>query len=157
MKIFPVDIYKFIMWWHFYSNMCAVDSSDYIRKTDLTENCAYSVGMFTCIVWEFDIPVWDADNSIRLGWHGSAQGRLAYVLRSNACRSSAHSSRQIALGNLKWLMSQLPSCASKSSLSLNTHSLRIAPFAKSSNITKAAIVFNSMHCTTLRMLLYQLV
>ena len=42
----------------------------------------------------------------------------------------------------KRLMSQLSSCASKFSLSLNTRSLPIAPFIMSSNTAKAAIVFN---------------
>ena len=44
------------------------------------------------------------------------------------------------------------SCASKSSLSLNTRPLPIALFAMSSNTAKAAIVFNGMHCTTLHQL-----
>lgn len=73
---------------------------------------------------------------------GTGSAWLLAVSRSKAGRSSAHSSRRIALGNLKRLMSQLSSCASKSSLSLNTRSLRIAPFTMSSNTAKAAIVVN---------------
>ena len=80
---------------------------------------------------------------LRVDWH--SPDWLASVLRSNVGRSSAHSSRRIAHGNLKPLMSQSPSCASKSSLSLNTRSLRIAPFAKSFITAKADIVFNGMH------------
>jgi len=57
----------------------------------------------------------------------------------------------------KRLMNQLSSCASKSSLSLNTRSLPVAPFAMSTNTAKAGIVFNGMHCNTLHMLLYPLV
>jgi len=92
---------------------------------------------------------------LRVDRHGP--NRLASALHSNDSRSSPHSSRRIALGNLKQLMSQPPSRASKSSLSLNTSSLRIAPFAKSSNAAKAASVVNGIHCTTLRMLLYPLI
>ena len=150
--------------------LCAVDSTD----------C-----MLACIVGIW-CTCWDADNSITLGWYGSAQGRLAQsqsvgqlplecpgclypsvhitcgtssawllaVLRCNAGRSS-----RTVPGGLpsKRLMSHLSSCASKPSLSLNTRSLPIAPFTMSSNTTKAAISFNGMHCTTLRMLLYPLV
>ena len=53
---------------------------------------------------------------LRVDWH--SPNWLASVLPSNASRSSAHSSRRISLRNLKWLMSQSPLCASKSSLSL---------------------------------------
>jgi len=137
MKMFPVDIYKFIMWWRFYSNVCAVDSSDYIRKTVSL--------MLACLtaLWEFNIPGWDADNSIPLGWHGTAQGRLAQSQSVGLCIALQHHPQLcaqfqgIALRNLKWLMSQSPSCESKSSLSLNTRSL-------SSNTAKAAVVFNGM-------------
>lgn len=82
-------------------------------------------------------PVWSAPMWAQAA-HGSA------VLHSKADRSSAHSSRRVALRNLKQLMSQLSSCAGKSSLSLNTCSLLIAPFAMSFNITKAANVFNGI-------------
>ena len=106
-------IYKFIMWWRFYSTVCAVGSTDCMLA------CIVGIG-YTC---------WDADNSVTLCWHGSAQGPLALsqsvgklplecpgclnssvhitcgtssawplaALRSNAGRSSAHSSRRIAL------------------------------------------------------------
>ena len=123
MKMFPVDIYKFIMWWRFYSNVCAVDSSDYIRKTGSRFKLCFKVDLFNCIVriW---YTCWDADNSVTLGWHGSAQSQsvgqfplespgclnpsvhitcgtssawLLDVLHSNAGRSSVHSSRRIAL------------------------------------------------------------
>jgi len=87
---------------------------------------------------------------------GTGSAWLRAVLRSNAGRSSEQSSRMIALGNLKRLMSHLSSCANKSCLSLKTRSLLIAPLAMSSNTAKAAIVSNSMHCNTLRMLLYPL-
>ena len=76
MKMFPVDIHKFIMWWRFYSNVCVVNSSDYIRKTSSRFKLCFNVGLFNCImgIW---YTCWDADNSVPLGWHGSAQGRLA--------------------------------------------------------------------------------
>ena len=120
-------IYKFIMWWRFYSNVCAVDSSDYIRKNGSRFILRFNVGLFNCSmgIW---YTCWDADNSVPLVWHGSAQGLtqsqsvgqlpldcpgylnpsvhitcgtssawLLAVLRSNAGRRSAHSSRRIAL------------------------------------------------------------
>jgi len=70
---------------------------------------------------------------------------------SLCCAPTAAAALRTVPGGLpsKQLMSQLSSCASKSSLFLNTCSLPIAPFAMSSNTAKAAIVFNSMHCNTL--------
>jgi len=118
-----------------------------LGKEALASNCASM--LFDCIVGIW-YTCWDADNSIPLGWHGLAQGRLA----------QSQSVGQLPLecsGCLNPGMSQLSSCASKSSLSLNTRSLPIAAFTMSSNTAKAAIVFNGMHCNTLRMLFYPLV
>ena len=152
-------IYKFIMWWHFYSTVCAVDSSDYIRKTVSRFKLRFNVGLFNCIVGIW-YTCWDADNSVPLGWHGLAQGRLAksqsvgqlplectYCLNPSV-RVTCGTSRALLLlccapapaaalptvpGGLPWkrLMSQLSSCASKSCQSLNTCFLPIAQFTMS--------------------------
>ena len=66
------------MWWRFYSNVCAVDSSDYIRKISSRFKLRFNVGLPNCIVGIW-YTCWDADNSVPLGWHGSAQGRLSQL------------------------------------------------------------------------------
>ena len=53
MKMFPVDIQiHHVM--GFYSNVCAVDCSDYIRKTGSRFKCASMLACSTAL-WEFDI------------------------------------------------------------------------------------------------------
>ena len=44
------------MQWRLYSNVCAVENSDYIGKTRSRFKLLLNVGLFNCIVWEFDIP-----------------------------------------------------------------------------------------------------
>ena len=104
MKMFPVDI-------------------QIHHVMALLYHCVCSYCMLACIVGKW-YTCWDADNSVTLYWHGSAQSQsvgqlplecpgclnpsvhitcgtssawLLAVLRSNAGCSSAHSSRRIAL------------------------------------------------------------
>jgi len=111
--MFPDDIYKFIMWWRFYSNVWTVYS--YIKKTGYRFKLRSNVVLSTALYGNL---IYLADNSVPHSWHGAAQGRLVQsqsigqlplecpttsrawllaVLRPNAGRSSVHSSRIIAL------------------------------------------------------------
>ena len=142
------------------SNMCAVNSSDYIRET--SSRCpSHTAGMARLRV-DWHTP----DQSASSLWKapvarnprvvstcvGTDNPWLLAVFRSRA-GSSVHSSSNTGLGNLKRLMSQLSWFANRSSRSLNTLSRLIWPFAMSSNKAKAAIV-NAIFFITLRMLLH---
>ena len=111
-------IYKFIMWSHFYSTVCAVNSSNYITETGSCFKLRFNVGLFNCIVGIW-YTCWDADNSVPLGWHGSAQGRLAQSqlvgqlpLESPGCLNP---SMHVTCGtNNAWLLAVLRSNAGRS-------------------------------------------
>jgi len=102
------------LWWHKNSScdatfiaLCVQSIAPItIGKPALAANCASMLACSTALR-EFDIP---AEMQIipshsagmarlRVDWH--SPNWLASVLRSNAGHSSAHSSRRIALGNLK--------------------------------------------------------
>ena len=146
--MFPVDKNKFILWWRLYSNMCAVNSSDYIRETS---SCCppHTAGMAQLSV-DWHTPdrlassLWKApvarNPRVVSTCVGTDNPLLLAVFRSRAGHSSVHSSSNTGLGNLKWLMSQLSWFANRSSHSLNTLSRLILPFVMSSKEARAAIV-----------------
>jgi len=71
MKMFPVDIQiHHVM--GFYTTVCAVDGSNYIRKTGSCFKLRFNVGLFNCIVYEFDKP---AEMQIILS-HSAGMARL---------------------------------------------------------------------------------
>ena len=92
-------------------------------------------------------PVWSAPVLVQAA-HGSSP--CCAPRPAAALRTSPRTVPRTVPGGLplKRLMSQLSSCASRSSLSLNTRSLCIAPFTISSNTAKAAVAV--IFCTTLR-------
>ena len=152
MKMLLVDIYKFIMWWHFYSNVCAVISPITLGKPSIASNCGLM------LAWEFDIP---AEMRIilshsagmarlRVDWHSPKRLASSFwnapVARNPShalvptgdvhtfghkrmapccCAPTPAAALRPVPGGLpsKRLMNQLSSCASKSFLSLNTRSL----------------------------------
>lgn len=52
MEMFPIHICKFFFRWCLYSNVCAVNRPDYIRKTVYRCKLRFNVWLVNCIVWE---------------------------------------------------------------------------------------------------------
>lgn len=62
----------------FYCNLCAVNSSDYVRETGSCCKLDFNIGLLNSIVWEFGVPGWHSDDPVPHGWYESAQGWLAH-------------------------------------------------------------------------------
>ena len=150
----------------FYSNVCAVDSSDYMRKTGSCFKLRIIIGLFNCIVWEFDIHGWDADNLASSLWNAPVG---TPVCTSNVGTSNAWL-LAVALQRRPHLCAQFQedcpqngwwaSChhVPANPLYLWTHTLFQLHHLQCLPIPlKQPLFLMVMHCTTLRMLLYPLV